>query len=66
MEIYSSNKDDSVLQDLGPFKLLNADNSIKGKSVYSYNNENSIIEIGKKQEIGDKFIFGNPIEITNF
>jgi len=54
METYSSNKDNSIFQDLGPFKLLNADNSVKGKAIYSYSVKSKTTEIGHKLEIGNK------------
>ena len=58
MEIYSSNKNNSVLQDLGPFKIINADNSVTGKSVYSYSTTVEVVQFGQAQVFGNKRVIG--------
>ena len=58
METYSSNIDNSILQDLGPFKLVDTDYSVKGKAIYSYTTTSTITEIGQKQEFGEKQVIG--------
>ena len=59
METYSSNIDNSIFQDLGPFKVVDADDSVKGKTIYSYTSTNVITEFGQKQEFGEKHVIGN-------
>lgn len=51
-QIYSSNSSDSFLKDIGPYKLNNSDNSLKGKIVYKYSNISKTIIIGDKKEYG--------------
>lgn len=63
METYSSNINYSFLQDLGPFKLLDADNSLKGKTIYSYSNTDTATRFGSTEEFGKKHIIGSSSAI---
>lgn len=65
METYSSNKNNSLFQDLGPFKVLSADTSYRGKSLHTYKNTGSQFDYGSSQEHGIKEVIGESFSITN-
>lgn len=57
MRIYSSNINDALLKDLGPFKLKSVDSSIKGNKVWEYKT------MSETQIFGSQKIFGNKTKI---
>ncbi len=57
MKIYNSNSTNSLLQDLGPFKIKSVDSSLKGSSVFGYKNVSNL------QNFGSKSTFGNQTKV---
>jgi hypothetical protein len=60
-KIYSSNNK-AVLRDNGPYKLSSADNSIKGRSIYSYQTCTSVTIVGN-QTISSKGVVKTKIDV---
>lgn len=45
---YSSNNNNAVLKDNGPYRLTSADSSIKGQTVYQYQTQYSPTIVGNR------------------
>ena len=61
MRIDNSNSNNALIQDLGPFKLKNADQSFKGKIIKYYKTIPSGTNLGTKSIYGENIKFGSNI-----
>jgi hypothetical protein len=61
MRIDNSNSSSALIQDLGPFKLKNANQSFKGKIIKHYKTISSSINLGTKSIYGGTKKFGSNI-----
>ena len=50
-EIYSTNSNNAILKDFGPFKIQIGDQSLKGQKLYEYQQATKQIVVGKQMKI---------------
>ncbi len=53
-QIYSTNSNDAILKDFGPFKIRVADQSIKGQKTFEYKQVTQQIIVGQQIKVDTK------------